>query len=324
MRRLFITTLAAGLVFGALPLSAQAPSYPNRPIRIVVPFPAGGPNDFFARTLANKLSPAIGQPVVIENRSGAAGMAGTDYVAKQAPDGYTLVIVSASALAIAPTISDNPPFDPAKDLATVTLVARVPEALVAIPKLGVKTLPDLVAKAKASPGVINFASAGNGGMPHLAGELLKREAGINIIHVPYRGAAPAVSDLLGGHVELMFADLPVLLPHITAGKLIPLALASGARAGTLPDVPTTAEAGLANVLADNWYGMLAPAATPRPILQKLNEQVVAALASADLKETFAKQGAVAAGGSAEGFAAFLRAETEKWGKLAKAVGAKLD
>lgn len=322
MRRALICLLTSSVLIGVVPVVAQ--TYPSKPIRLIVPFPAGGPNDFFARTLGSKLSPAIGQPVVIENRSGAAGMAGTDVVAKSAPDGYTVVIVSASALAIAPMIADPRLFDPVKDLVTVTLVARVPEALVAIPQLGVKTLPELIAKAKAAPGKINFASAGTGGMPHLAGELLKREAKIDIVHVPYRGAAPAVTDLLGGHVDIMFADLPVLLPHIQSGKLIPLVLASGTRAPTLPNVPTTGEGGLPNVQADNWYGMLAPGATSRDIVMTLNRHVVAALSSAEVREAFAKQGALAAPTTPDEFAAFHRAEMAKWGTLAKAVGAKLD
>jgi len=309
----------------AAPAFAQAPAYPSKPIHIVVPFPAGGPNDFFGRVLGNKLSTAVSQPVVIENRPGAAGVTGCEYVVNSAPDGHTLVLTSMGALTIVPAISEKPVFDAYKDLAQVTLVAKVPEVLVAIPQLEVHNLKELVAKAKANPGKINFASAGSGGMPHLAGELFKREAALDIVHIPYRGAAPAVNDLLGGHVEIMFADIPVLLPHIQSGKLIPMALGtSGGRASTLPDVPTTAEAGYPNVTADNWYALLAPGATPKPVIQRINQLVVAALKDPELQQMYAKQGAIASPTTPEEFIAYQKSETEKWGGLAKAVGAKIE
>jgi tripartite-type tricarboxylate transporter receptor subunit TctC len=316
-----------GLAAAVLALAAgtvQAQSFPSKPIHIVVPFPAGGPNDFFGRVMGNKLSQMVGQPVVIENKAGAAGVAGVDFVSKSTPDGYTLVLTSMGAVAIVPAISDKTPYDPFKDLAPITLVATVPEVLVAIPKLGVKTLPELIAKAKANPGKINFASAGSGGMPHLAGESLKREAHIDIVHVPYRGAAPAVNDLVGGQVDIIFLDIPVLLPHIEAGTLIPLALASGKRAPTLPQVPTTAEMGLPNVLADNWYGLLAPGGTPPATVQRLNQIVSAALKEPEVQAGFAKQGAQAVGNPSAEFAAFMRSEATRWGSLAKEVGVKID
>jgi tripartite-type tricarboxylate transporter receptor subunit TctC len=324
-----MTTRLAGLLLclltlGAVPTAAQTPAYPTKPIRIIVPYPAGGPADFFARALAGKLSPLNGQPIVIENRGGAAGTTGTDSVVKSPPDGHTLVLTAGASLIVAPVIAEVRPYDVFKDLATITLVAKVPEAVVVIPTLGVKTLPALVAYAKSNPGKVNFASAGNGGLPHLAGELLKREAGIDIVHIPYKGAAPAVNDLLGGHVEMMFADLPALLPHIQSGALIGLALGSAQRAPMLPDMPTTAEAGFPSVIADNWYGLLAPAATPRDIIALLNRGAVAALHEPELKEVLAKQGAVAVGDTPEAFLAFMHQEAERWAPLAKAVGAKLD
>jgi tripartite-type tricarboxylate transporter receptor subunit TctC len=318
--RMIIAALACALVASG---GVQAQSYPSKPVHIVVPFPAGGPNDFFGRVLGNKLTALLGQPIVIENRAGASGVTGTDFVAKSAPDGYMLLLTSSGSTAIAPSISDVP-FDPQKDLATITLVAKVPELLVAIPKLNVKTLPELIAYVKANPGKVNFASSGSGGMPHLAGELLKREANLNMTHIPYRGAAPAVNDLLGGHVEIMFADIPVLLAHVQAGTLTALAIGSATRTPILPNLPTTAEAGLPNVLADNWYGLFAPAATPKDVLAKLHQSVIAALGDADLQEQFKKQGAVASPMSPEEFAAFLKTESIKWGGLAKAVGAKID
>lgn len=318
--RVIIAALACALAASG---GVQAQSYPSKPVHIVVPFPAGGPNDFFGRVLGNKLTTLLGQPIVIENRAGASGVTGTDFVAKSAPDGYMLLLTSSGSTAIAPSISDVP-FDPQKDLATITLVAKVPELLVAIPKLNVKTLPELIAYVKANPGKVNFASSGSGGMPHLAGELLKREANLNMTHIPYRGAAPAVNDLLGGHVEIMFADVPVLLAHVQAGTLNALAIGSATRTPILPNLPTTAEAGLPNVLADNWYGLFAPAATPKDVLAKLHQTVIAALGDADLQEQFKKQGAAASPMSPEEFAAFLKTETIKWGGLAKAVGAKID
>jgi tripartite-type tricarboxylate transporter receptor subunit TctC len=303
---------------------AQSAEFPTRPIRIVAPYPAGGPADIFARGLANQLTPKLGQPVLVENKSGAAGMAGTDFVAKSSPDGYTLVLTAGASLVLAPNIADVKLYDAFKDFSTITIMVKVPEAVVAIPKLGVRTLAELVAAAKANPGKINFASAGNGGLPHLAGELLKREAQIDIVHVPYRGAAPAVSDMLGGHVEMMFADLPVLLPQIQTGNLVPLALGTAQRSPALPDVPTTAEAGYPKVLADNWYGLLAPAGTPRDVIRKLNAAAVASLKEPELRDTLTKQGAIPVGDTPEEFTAYMRLEADKWGPLAKAVGAKLD
>jgi tripartite-type tricarboxylate transporter receptor subunit TctC len=310
------------LATGSVATSAQ--TFPSKPIKIIVPFPAGGPNDFFARVMGNKLSQDVGQPIIIENKPGAAGVAGVDIVAKAPPDGYTVVLSSMGAVAIVPSISDNMPYDPFKDLAPITIAAKVPEVLVAIPKLGVKTLPELIAKAKANPGKINFASAGSGGLPHLAGESFKREAKIDIVHIPYRGAAPAVNDLIGGQVDIVFLDIPVLLPHIEAGTLIPLALGSGKRASSLPNVPTTAELGLPNVLADNWYGLFAPVATPKETIAKLHQVIAAALKDPSVQQAYAKQGAEAIGNTPEEFRTFWLAEAKKWGGLAKEIGVKID
>lgn len=325
MRRLATgVSILMALLVAPGALRAQASLYPAKPIRLVVPFPAGGPADFIGRALANTLRPLLNQTVVIDDRGGASGIAGTDNVAKSRPDGYSLLISSPGSLAIAPSIADSMPYDPLRDLAPISLVVTVPEVLVAIPKLGVRTLPEFVAYAKAHPGGLNMASSGSGSMPHLAGELLTREAGIKAVHVPYRGAAPAVNDLLGGQVDFMFADIPILMPYLQSGQLIGLALGSAHRAPALPDLPTTAEAGYPNALADNWYGLFAPAGTPREIIQTLNQAVVAALKDPALRDLLAKQGAQAAGGSPEALGAFLRSETNKWGSLAKDVGARLD
>lgn len=322
MARLFCLLGAAALAAFATPALAQ--SFPTRSIHIIVPFPPGGPNDFFARVLGKKLGEMIGQTIVIENRAGAAGTLGVTVVAHSKPDGYNLVLTSMGALTVFPVISKHPTYDPEKDLAPITIVAKVPEVLVAIPKDGFHTLGDLVTYAKAHPGKINFASAGSGGLPHLAGELLKHEAGIDIVHIPYAGAAPALADLLAGHVDIVFLDIPVLLPQIKAGKLIPLALGSAHRAPTLPDVPTTAEEGYPKVTADNWYSLLAPGGTPQPIVEKLNQIVVAALKTPEVQQDYAKQGAEAVGDTPADFAAFMRSETVKWGGLAKAAGVTLD
>lgn len=316
--------ILAATVLMAFSTPGMAQNFPTRPIHIIVPFPPGGPNDFFARVLGKKLEAMVHQTIVIENRAGAAGTLGVAVVSHAKPDGYSLVLTSMGALTVFPVISKHPTYNPEKDLAPITIVAKVPEVLVAIPKDNFHSIADLVTYAKTHPGKINFASAGSGGLPHLAGELLKHEAGIDIVHVPYAGAAPAVADLLAGNVDIVFLDIPVLLPQIKAGKLIPLALGSAHRAPTLPNVPTTAEAGYPKVTADNWYSLLAPGGTPQPIVEKLNQIVVAALKSPDVEQDYAKQGAEAVGDSPQDFAAFMRSETVKWGGLAKAAGVTLD
>jgi tripartite-type tricarboxylate transporter receptor subunit TctC len=300
-----------------------AQDYPTRSIRLIVPFPAGGPNDSIARVVGQKMSDLLHQPVVIDNRSGAGGVVGTDIVAKAAPDGYTIALTSAGALAIAVSLSEIPvPYDVAKDFKPITLVATVPELLVVASDVPATSVSDLVALAKANPGKLNFASSGAGSMPHLAGELFKISTGIDVVHVPYRGAAPAVNDLLGKQVQMMFADIPVLLAHVQSGALRALAVGSKTRAPTAPDIPTTAELGLPQVEAENWYGMVAPAATPVAIITKLNATVAEALKSPDVKEKLSVLGAVLVGNSSEEFAAYLRTETEKWAKVVKASGAK--
>ncbi|MBV8537458.1 MAG: tripartite tricarboxylate transporter substrate binding protein [Alphaproteobacteria bacterium] len=324
MTRLACILAVAVLAASAPATTALAQAFPTRPIHIIVPFPPGGPNDFFARVLGNKLTQMTGQTMVVENRAGAAGTLGVGIVAHAQPDGYTLVLTSMGSLTVFPVIAKTPPYDPAKDLAPITIVAKVPEVLVAIPKLGFHSLGDLITYAKAHPGKINFASAGSGGLPHLAGELLKREAGIDIVHIPYSGATPALADLLAGNVDIVFLDIPVLLPQIEAGKLIPLALGSAERAPTLPNVPTTAEAGYPNVLADNWYSLLGPGTMPKPLVQKINQLVVEALKDPGVRQQYAKQGAAAVGDTPEDFAAYMKAQTEKWGPIAKAAGVTLD
>ena len=305
-----------------LPLWAWAQAYPSKPIRMIVPFPAGGPADIFGRGLAQGMSAELGQPVIIENIGGVGGVLGIERALKSAPDGYTLGFNSGSTLAIAPYSLARLPYDVKKDAALITLVVRVPEVVAVHPSLPVASLAELVEHAKKNPGEVNFGSAGSGSITHLAGELLKAEAKIDMVHVPYKGAAPAVSDLVGGQVQLGIFDVPVLLGHIRSGKLKALAVTSASRAPSLPDVPTTAEANLPNVTSDNWYGLVVPAATPADIQKRLNGAAVAALKSAAVAEQFAKVGGLASPGTPQDYAAFLANEQAKWSKIVSAIGFK--
>ncbi len=304
--------------------AAAAQSWPSRPITLVVTFPAGGPADFFGRHLAKGMSERLGQQVVIENRSGVAGVTGIDSVVKSAPDGHTIGLMSSSAGSIMPHIMPNMPFDPSKDLAFITLVVRVQEVIVAHPSVGASTLAELVAKAKAEPGKIAFGSAGAGGVTHLAGELLKREANIDLLHVPYRGAAPAMADLLPGRTQMAILDIPILLPHIRSGGLKALAMTSATRSPLVPDVPTTAEAGYPSVLSDNWYSLVTGHNVPAAVQQKLYQAAVDTLKTMEVIEAYRAQGGIAGGGSPEELAAFVRSERERWGVIVKAANVKLE
>jgi len=313
------SALAIGLSALLLPAMAAAQDFPNKPIRLIVPFPPGGPNDIIARVIGQRMSELTRQPVLIDNRGGQAGVLGTDAVAKANPDGYTIGIVSASALAISPTM-EKVPYEVAKDFAPVTLVVTVPEMLVVAGNVPANNMAELVALAKAQPGKLNFASAGVGGLPHLAGELFKLTAKVDIVHVPYRGAAPAINDLLGQQVQMTFLDLPVLLPHIKAGTLHPIALGARARVPTAPEVPTTAEVGMPDLLIENWYGMIAPAKTPEAIVAALNRIANEAMADPSVNQKLADQGLTLAGDSPEHFRGFIEAETRKWAKVIKDAG----
>jgi len=297
-----------------------AQGYPAKPVRLVIGFPPGGPADIFGRVLAQGLGANLGVPVIVENRAGAGGVVGVDMVVKSAPDGYTLAMNSFSSVAMAPFSLSNMPYDPRRDLALVTTVVRVPEVVVAHPTLPVASFPELVAHAKARPGKVNFGSAGAGSITHLAGELIKMEAQVDLVHVPYKGAAPAVNDLLGGQVQMGIFDMPVVLPHIRAGKLRALAVTSARRAPSLPEVPTTAEAGYPKVNSDNWYGLVAPAATPPDTLRRIHAAAMAALQSPAVLEQFAKVGGTAAPSTPEEYSAFLVAEQAKWGAIIRAIG----
>ena len=324
MRALNTALAALALLIPACALAqTSGQSWPDHAIRLVVPFPAGGPTDIIARVVGQAMTDALGQPVVIDNRGGAGGVTGTDQVARAAPDGYTLALSSAGALSISPSLQ-HMPYHSTRDLAPITLVAKVPELLVVPAASSSKTLEDFIAAAKARPGAFNFASTGPGGMPHLAAELLKATAKIDMVHVPYSGAAPAVTDLLGARTEMMFADIPVLLPHVQSGALRALAVGSAKRVPMLPDVPTTAEKGLPAVEAENWYGIVAPAATPPAIAIKLNATIVSALRSPQVRDKLTPLGAILIGDTPDEFKAYILSEEAKWAEVVRVSGAKLE
>ena len=314
-----LARLLAGLSILLTPAFARAQDYPAKPIRLIVPFPAGGPNDIIARVIGQRMAELTKQPVVIDNRGGQGGVLGTDAVAKAAPDGYTIAISSAGALAISPSM-ERIAYDTLRDLAPVTLVATVPEMLVVAGNVPAKTMGELIALAKAQPGKLNFASSGPGSLPHLAGELLKLTAKIDIVHVPYRGAAPAVNDLLGQQVQMAFLDLPALLPQIRAGALRGIAVGSPQRAPTAMEVPTTAEAGMPELRVENWYGMVAPAATPPAIVAALNRIATEAMRDPTVKQKLASQGAELVGYTPDHFRGFITDEIAKWAKVIRDAG----
>ena len=316
---------AAALTYSTLarPAFAQAARLPDGPVRLVVPFAPGGPNDLVARVLGQKLGAILGRNVVVENRSGAGGVIGTDNVAKAAPDGRSLCLTSAGAIAISPVLGAPMPFDVARDLAPITLVALMPELLAVTPSLPVRSVADLVEYAKKNPGRVNYGSSGNGSMPHLAGEAFRATAGIDITHVPYRGAAPAVTDLIAGQVQMMFADMPALISQVQAGALRPLAVASGERSSLLPDTPTMAEAGVP-VTADNWYGLVTSARVPAPLQALLHDAAATALRDTDLVKSYAEQGARPVGGSQNEFRDFIAKESAHWGEVGRRAGIQME
>jgi tripartite-type tricarboxylate transporter receptor subunit TctC len=314
-----LVAAAAILGFGLLPCHAQDAGYPGRPVQIVVPFPPGGSADLVGRILADKVGAAFGQQVVIINRPGAAGMIGTQSVAGAPPDGYTLALSSVGSLIIAPALAASRPYEVLNDFAPITLVAKVAEVTMASAKADIKSFAELVAVAKAHPGKLSYGSTGVGSIPHLATELLKKETGIDMVHVPYTGGATSLSDLLTGRIEIMINDLPAYLPHIRSGALTALAVNGPQRSDLLPDVRTTAELGYPTIVSENWFGLLAPAQTPPAIVAKINRAFVAALADPDVKAQLARNGVVAVGQPVEDFRAFLGAEQKRWNAIIAAV-----
>jgi tripartite-type tricarboxylate transporter receptor subunit TctC len=317
--------LASTLLLACLPLAAaaQAGSFPDKPIRIVVPFPPGGATDAAARLVAVKMGEHWGQPVVVDNRAGAGGNVGSDLVAKAAPDGYTLVMGVTGSHAINTSLYSRMPYDPVADFIAISQVAVVPNVLVVHPSVPAKNLAELVALAKKEPGKLNYASLGNGTAAHLGMEMLKSEAGVDIAHVPYKGSAPAVSDLLAGQVQMMVDGLPSALPHVKAGKLRAIALTSLRRAPSLPDLPTIAET-YPGFYADAWSGLFAPKGTPQPVVDKLSAEVQRILKLPEVREKLTALGAEPVGSTQAEFTAHVKREIEKWAKVVKTSGAKVD
>ena len=298
-------------------------AYPVKPIRIIVPQSPGASTDLTARLIGQKLSAAVGQPVIIDNRPGAGSIIGTDLVAKAAPDGYTLLVV-ASSITLNPTLHKNLPFDPIRDLAPITQISAFPNMLVVHPAVLVKTVKDLIALAKAKPSSINYGSSGSATGTHLSAELFKYMTGIEMVHVPYKGGGPAVQALLGGQVQLNFATIVSVLPHVRSGKLRAVAVTTARRSPSAPDVPTIAESGVPGYDHAPWNGFLAPAKTPRPIIARLNEETARLLRAPDVQPVFTNEGAEPVGNSPEEFAAIIKSETAKWAKVIRAAGIKAD
>jgi tripartite-type tricarboxylate transporter receptor subunit TctC len=303
--------------------SVLAQGYPDKPLKLVVPFPPGGPTDIVGRLVAQKLAEGIGQPVVVENRPGAGGTVGSTAVARAPADGYTLLYGS-TTLAIAPSLYRDLAYDPRTAFAPISLVSRGPIIAAVNAQLPAKTLKDFIALAKSSPGRINYGSAGSGTPPHLAAELFKTVAGVDLVHVPYKGGGPAVSDLAGGQVQVCFEGLPSLLPHIKSGKVRALAITGAKRDPALPEVPTFAEAGLPGYDANFWNGLVAPAGTPAEVIARLNSVLVQALATPEVHAALVRLGLEAAGTTPQQFGDFIAAEIDKWARVVKASGAKID
>ena len=319
-RRSILIGGAAAALAAMHPAAWSSTAFPTKPVRIIVPLAPGGSADAMCRLIGTGLAKVLGQPVIVENRAGAGGLSGLAEVTKAKPDGYTLGYSLAGALTVAPHIAKNMPFDAMKDLAPLTQVVAVPEILVVHPSVGVKSLAELVARAKAQPGRINFGSAGNATVPHLGGELLKREAGIDMVHVPYKGSGPALNDLLAGQIQVMVSDITLVRPHIAAGRLIALAVAGPARVSELPQVPTAAQAGLPGFVISNWHGMVAPAGTPAAVLAQLRDAIAQAVRLPEVTARIDAEGAEAVVSTPADFAGFLRQESARSASLVKTLG----
>src|SRR5450631_680476 len=315
---------AMAVLLLSFPLQAAAQAYPSKPIRLVVPFPAGGSLDVVARAIAQKLTEAWGQPVVIDNRPGAGGNIGADLVAKSAPDGYTILEGALSTHAVNVSLYSKMPYDPIKDFAPITLVAVTPNVLVLNASYPVNSVPELLAYARANPGKLSFGSGSNGSAGHLAGELFKTEAGVDMVHIPYKGGAPALQALLAGDTQLMFDNLANSEAQLKAGKLKALAVTTAKRSSLAPQLPTLSETGLPGFDIYTWWGLMAPAGTPKEIVAKWNAEVTRILASAEMKAFFSQQGAEPAADSPEQFAALIKSEIAKYAKIVKQSGAKVD
>lgn len=304
--------------------SAVGQTYPNKPIRIIVPFPAGGNADILARILGQKMVESLGQQIIVDNRAGAAGIIGAQAAARSAPDGYTLFMGTTGTQTTNPAVYTKLPYDPLKDFAPVSNFAGSPYVLVVHPSLPARNLKELVALAKSRPGALHYASFGAGSSAHLTGVLLQTMAKIDIVHVAYKGGPPALADLVGGHVEMMFNLLPGVLPHVKAAKLRPIAVAAERRTKAIMEMPTFAEAGIADFQSDSWYGILVPAGTPRDIIAKLNAEILRVLALPDVKQRLAIEGAEPMGDTPERFAEQIKKDLARWTKVASEVKVKVD
>ena len=321
-RRLALSAAVVVLSLVCAPAGAQ--TYPAKPVKVVVPFAAGGAVDIITRVLADKLSPILGQQIVVEPVVGAGGNMGSAAVAKATPDGYTLLMATTGTHTINPGLYKNMQFDAVKDFAPITVIASVPNVLVVHPSVPAKNVKELVALAKSQPGKLNFASFGHGTSNHLSGELLKSVAGIDVVHVPYKNAPQAVLELVGGQVSFAFVNAPLALPQVKAGKLRALAVTGAKRSPAVPDLPTMAEAGLPDFVVESWYGLMAPAGTPQPIVDKLHKDVLTVLARPETAQAFAKQGADVITSSPGEFAAMVAKEKDRWAEVIRKSGAKID
>ena len=321
MKIVFKLFLAAGILFASIAAYAD---YPNRPIRIIVTFPPGGPTDIIARVVGQKLAEAWGQPVVIDNRSGAGGNIGTDLAAKSAPDGYTLLLSNFGPMAISPFVYAKLPYDPVKDLTPITLAATAWFFVVTNPSSPLTSIKELIAQAKANPDKITFSSSGNASPSHLAGALFQSSAGVKLTHVPYKGGAPAVGAVIAGEVQMAIESPPPIVPQVKAGKLRALGAARATRSPLLPDVPTVSEAGLPGFEVGSWYGFHAPAGTPKLIIDKLHAEMVKAMKTPELREKFSNVGAETIANTPAEYGAFVQAELKKWSKVVRSTGVKID
>ena len=318
-----IARLSAGLLAAAFAAPALAQSYPTKPVRIVVPYPPGGPNDIVARTVGQKLSEQLGQPVIVDNKPGASGNIGAESVAKSPPDGYTLLLLT-TGHTINPSLYPKLGYDLEKDLAPVTQLTAGPMVVVANPSLPAKNIKELISLAKAKPGSLNFGSAGNGSSTHLAPELFSSMAGIKMNHIPYKGSAPALTDLMAGQIQVAFDFMISAMPHVKSGKVKALAVTSTTRSPAAPDLPTVAESGVPGFEVIGWNGLVVPARTPKDVVAKLNAELKKALDQPDAKERFAAQGFSATWTTPEKFGAYIESEHAKWAKVVKDSGAKID
>jgi tripartite-type tricarboxylate transporter receptor subunit TctC len=322
-RQLLLFAIGMFLVCTGAPAQPAAEVYPAKPIRFILPFPPGGGTDILGRVIAERLTVNLGQPVVIENRGGAGGNVGAEAAAKSAPDGYTIVL-AAPSLAISPSLYSKLNYDPVKDLAPISLVGTVPNVLITYPSLPAQNLAEFIALAKTKPGAMNFGSGGSGTSNHLAGELFNIVAGVKLVHVPYKGVNLAMNDVLGGQIQLVVIGIPAAQPHIRAGRLRALAVIAPQRSPALPEVPTVAEAGLPNFEVTTWYGVLAPAGTPRPVIARLNAELVRVMHAPDLKERFAATGTEPRTSTPEEFADYIQQEIAKWGRVVREAGLRAD